>query len=320
MFVFAALIGVFTFHACTHMVAAGDTWVAMACGRHFVNHGVDTVEPFSANSHEAGPTLDDIENWPGWARTLAKPFDLETIQRWHPTGWINQNWLTHTMFYWLSTTIGSEDEPNYNALVYWKYGLYALNALAVFFLARVIGASIPSASAAAAFAMLVGRTFLDIRPAGFANLLVPVFLLALALSVYRNIKYIWLIIPVTVLWANCHGGYIYIFIMLVPFTALHLLSILPKRWTLGICVTLIWLILYVIVHKFMGDDMYRVIQEYANRKEYIPVSMGKDPMLWLIVIVSAIGFTIVKFTKQTPGKAYIFYVAMTVFLVLTKSF
>ena len=42
---------VFTFHACTHMVAAGDTWVAMACGRHFVKHGVETVEPCSANSH-----------------------------------------------------------------------------------------------------------------------------------------------------------------------------------------------------------------------------------------------------------------------------
>ena len=42
---------VFAFHASTHMVAAGDTWVAMACGRHFVNHGVDTIEPFSANSH-----------------------------------------------------------------------------------------------------------------------------------------------------------------------------------------------------------------------------------------------------------------------------
>ena len=41
---FAGML-VFAFHACTHMVAAGDTWVAMACGRHFVNHGVDTVEP-----------------------------------------------------------------------------------------------------------------------------------------------------------------------------------------------------------------------------------------------------------------------------------
>ena len=58
---------IFTFHACTHMVAAGDTWVAMACGRHFVNHGVDTVEPFSANSHKAGPTEEEIATWPNWA-------------------------------------------------------------------------------------------------------------------------------------------------------------------------------------------------------------------------------------------------------------
>jgi hypothetical protein len=41
----------FALHASTHMVGAGDTWVAMACGRHFTNHGVDTNEPFSANSH-----------------------------------------------------------------------------------------------------------------------------------------------------------------------------------------------------------------------------------------------------------------------------
>ncbi|HUW19717.1 MAG TPA: hypothetical protein VMW16_10490, partial [Sedimentisphaerales bacterium] len=55
---------IFALHASTHMVGAGDTWVAMACGRHFLNHGVDTIEPFSANSHKAGPTEQDIERWP----------------------------------------------------------------------------------------------------------------------------------------------------------------------------------------------------------------------------------------------------------------
>ena len=44
------------------MVGAGDTWVALACGRHFVNHGVNTVEPFSANSHQAGPTDEDLKD------------------------------------------------------------------------------------------------------------------------------------------------------------------------------------------------------------------------------------------------------------------
>jgi len=44
--------------------------VAMACGRHFVNHGVNTVEPFSANSHKAGPTAEEVKTWPGWAQSL----------------------------------------------------------------------------------------------------------------------------------------------------------------------------------------------------------------------------------------------------------
>ncbi|MHC4755711.1 MAG: hypothetical protein ACYTBP_11270 [Planctomycetota bacterium] len=61
---------IFACHASTHMVGAGDTWVALACGRHFLNHGVDTVEPFSANSHRAGPTEEDIKTWPRWAQWI----------------------------------------------------------------------------------------------------------------------------------------------------------------------------------------------------------------------------------------------------------
>jgi len=114
---------IFACHACTHMVAAGDTWVAMACGRHFVNHGVDTVEPFSANSHKPGPTPEEVKTWPGWARWITDKVGLETVKKWHPTGWINQNWLTHVIFYWLSTTFGSEENPHFNALVYWKFAI-----------------------------------------------------------------------------------------------------------------------------------------------------------------------------------------------------
>lgn len=53
-------MSIFACRVCTHMVAAGDIWIAMACGRHFANHG---VEPFSANSHSVGPT--EEETWPG---------------------------------------------------------------------------------------------------------------------------------------------------------------------------------------------------------------------------------------------------------------
>ncbi|HPB92454.1 MAG TPA: hypothetical protein P5033_03355, partial [Anaerohalosphaeraceae bacterium] len=197
---------VFGIYGATHMVAAGDTWVALACGRHFAHHGVDTVDPFSFNSHPAGPTEQDIQKWPRWAQILCKPFSLKTIQKWHPTGWINQNWLTHLIFYKLITLSGPEGPYQYNFLVYWKFALYILTAFTVYGVARVLGVGRALSLLAACFSLVVGRTFFDIRPAGFSNFLTPVFFLILALAVYRNIRYIWLLVPLVVFWANVHGG------------------------------------------------------------------------------------------------------------------
>jgi hypothetical protein len=128
---------IFAFHASTHMVGAGDTWVAMACGRHFINHGVDTVEPFSANSHKSGPTADEIRTWPDWAKWIAGKVSPETLKYWHPTGWVNQNWLTHVIFYWLtheSPFADSDDfPPSFNQLVYWKIAIYIIAVICVYF-------------------------------------------------------------------------------------------------------------------------------------------------------------------------------------------
>ena len=143
MAIFWAGIMVFTFHACSHMVAAGDTWVAMACGRHFSNHGVDTVEPFSANSHRPGPTEKELEKFPEWLRPAVKKF--------HPTGWINQNWGTHLMFYTLAKTFGSEGHYNYDMLIVWKFVVNILAVICIYYLGRLIGAEPFLAAVAAAF-------------------------------------------------------------------------------------------------------------------------------------------------------------------------
>ncbi|MBN1457347.1 MAG: hypothetical protein JW912_05810 [Sedimentisphaerales bacterium] len=241
------------FHACTHIVAAGDTWVALACGRHFYNHGVDTVEPFSFNSHKAGPTAEtmkfyskqliqstngkkgltvpikrwwakkagDYENWPDWVKSFSEWM--------HPTGWINQNWGTHLTYYTLAKTFGSEGQYNYNMLIVWKFIVTFLSLICIYKLGRVIGANRYLSAISASFAMFVGRTFIDVRPAVFSNLLVPLFVLILALTVYRNIRYIWLLVPLMVFWCNVHGGYIYIFIMLAPFIGLNLLISIPNQ-------------------------------------------------------------------------------------------
>jgi hypothetical protein len=227
---------IFALHASTHMVGAGDTWVAMACGRHFLNHGVDTVEPFSANSHKPGPTEEDINKWPPAARWIAKTVGLKTVKYWHPTGWVNQNWLTHVIFYWLTHKSPFADAQNhsFNTLVYWKFAVYILTVICVYYTGRLLGVNPLLSAAFACFAMFVGRSFFDIRPAGFSNLLVAVFLLILVLTTYRNILYIWLIVPVVVFWCNVHGGYIYAFIMLVPFVALNLLTSFSRKFFISI--------------------------------------------------------------------------------------
>ncbi len=258
---------IFALHSSTHMVAAGDTWVAMACGRHFINHGVDTVEPFSANSHDPGPTREDVKKWPDWARTITNWVGFDTVKKWHPTGWINQNWLTHVLFYWLThlSPVADADTWCFNTLVYWKFALYILTVICVYYTGRLLGAHPALSAAFACFAMFVGRTFFDIRPAGFSNLLVAVFLLILALTTYRNALYIWLCVPLAVLWCNLHGGYLYIFIIFIPYFLFNLHA-LPKKWTICISSISSWLLLL----------MFNMVKMEA--------SVGR-PFMWISLIV-----------------------------------
>lgn len=242
---------IFAFHACTHMVAAGDTWVAMACGRHFVNHGVDTVEPFSANSHKAGPTEKEIESWPDWARWITEKVGIETVKKWHPTGWVNQNWLTHVIFYSLVPKESYADGMSFpsNALVYWKFTIYIITVACVFYAGVLMGVNPALSAVFSCFAMFIGRSFLDVRPAGFSNVCVAIFILILVLATYRNFLYIWLIVPLGVFWCNAHGGYIYIYIMMIPFIGLHLLACLDKKATIILYNVLAWPVVLVVITK-----------------------------------------------------------------------
>ena len=247
---------IFTFHACTHMVAAGDTWVAMACGRHFVNHGVDTVEPFSANSHKPGPTLEEVQTWPRWAQWITDKVGIETVRKWHPTGWIDQNWLTQVIFYKLVPESSYADGLSFtsNALVYWKFAIYIITIVCVYYTSRLLGVNPSLAAVFSCFALFIGRSFLDIRPAGFSNVLAAVFILILTLSVYKNKLFIWLIVPLTIFWCNVHGGYIYIYIMLIPFIGIHFLQCLNKKWTAIVYNVLAWPFLLIVIRAAIPDE------------------------------------------------------------------
>ncbi len=303
---------IFTFHACTHMVAAGDTWVAMACGRHFVKQGVDTVEPFSAHSHKAGPTEEEIKTWPNWAQWITNKVGTDTVKKWHPTGWINQNWLTHVIFYKLVPESSYADGVSFtsNALVYWKFAIYIITVICVYYTSRLLGVNPALAAVFACFAMFIGRSFLDVRPAGFSNMLVAVFLFVLALTTYRSVLFIWLIVPVAVFWCNVHGGYIYVFIMLVPFVIWHLLMLLPKKWTLSLYCFLAWNALYGLAYKFTGHELLTQIRIYDDWYAYLS----------FLLICGSISITIGKRTKKEVLYSYHIIASVIVFLSLLPRF
>lgn len=287
----------FAFYASTHMVAAGDTWVALACGRHFANHGVDNVEPFSFNSHPAGPSEETLSKFPDWTHGI--------IKKWHPTGWINQNWLTHLIFYEIASWFGSGETYNYNTLVYWKFIVYFLTVICVYATGNLLGAGPVLSAAGACLAMLVGRTFYDIRPAGYSNLLVPAFILVLALTTYRNYRLIWLMVPLVVFWANVHGGYIYSFIMLVPFIGIHILLRLPRRWSICLGFVGLWLVLYLISYKFIHNHNYVQVQELLG-KDVLSSPLLKDKLfiIWLILAAISVLLTVLKNVKSSLFYAY----------------
>ncbi len=295
---------IFSGYACTRMVAAGDTWVAMACGRHFVNHGVDTVEPFSVNSHKAGPTPEQVKTWPAWAQWITNKVGLETVKYWHPTGWVNQNWLTHVIFYKLTTALGSEANPYYDALVLWKFGIYIIAAVCLYYTARIYGVHPALAAVSVCFAMVIGRTFFDIRPAGFSNLLVAVLILILALASYKNVLYVWLLVPLVIFWSNVHGGYIYAFIVLIPFVGWHAMMNLPRRWMLATYGILTWLVLCAMGNRF------------THREYLTPISLGHDVLFYLTLATIAGSIALARSRKVSDSALVAYHVVASCVLFL----
>jgi len=224
--VIAAAMLISAFYSITHMAGAADTYKALAAGRYYIDYGVSTTDPFSRNSLRPGPTAEQIRHWPEPARRLADKAGLETIQYWYPTGWINQNWLAGVLFYWLAylSPIADAQQLSFNSLVYLKFALYLLTVICIYLAARTMRAGAFLSALFACFSIFVGRTFFNIRPADFTNLCTAVFILILALTTYRNSLYIWLFIPLVVVWSNLHGGFMYAFAALTLFTIMHIVA------------------------------------------------------------------------------------------------
>ena len=198
------------------------------------------------------------------------------------------------IFYRLTTALGSETEPYYDALVLWKFAIYILAAIALYATARIYGVHPVLAAIFVCFGMVIGRSFFDIRPAGFSNLLVAVLILILALASYRNALYIWLLVPLVIFWSNVHGGYVYAFIVLVPFLAWHAIMNLPRRWMIAAYSVLLWLVLGAMGNRF------------SHHEHLTAIPLGHDVLFYLTL--AAIGGSIaLSYRGKVKDEALIAY-------------
>ncbi len=188
-----ALLLVALTYATVHMNTLADTWISLAGGRQIVAHGVDDSDPFSFNSRpSARQSLPaDASRW-------------QRLRAWaFPTGWINQNWLSHVVLYGVHSLGGD------NALLAWKILLYAAVATVLLVSAGARGAPLAVAATAAAGALAASREYLEIRAQDHTNLVATIVMLVLALAARRDRRWLWTLPPIFTVWANLHGGFVF---------------------------------------------------------------------------------------------------------------
>jgi hypothetical protein len=200
--------------------------------------------------------------------------------------------------------LGSEAKPYYDALVLWKFAIYILAAVALYFTARIYGVNRALAVMAVCFALFIGRSFFDVRPAGFSNLLVAVLILVFALTSYKNALYIWLIVPLTVFWANVHGGYIYVFLAIIPFIVWHLLMNLPRKWMITAYSILLWLVLYGLANRVF------------HYEGLTPVPVGEDALFYLTLLAIAGSVALAVFRQIRDSSVITYNTAVSCVLFL----
>ncbi len=183
------ILAIAALYAATPMAQALDTWTALACGRHVAAHGVDDADPFAFASRPQGGSS------------------------WHPTGWINQNWLTHLLLYVVVQAFGT------GALAVLRVVVYGGVAIGLFAAQRLAGVRELTAASVVALALLLARPTLEVRPQDFTNLLVAMELVVLAAWTHRSSRLLWLAVPLFALWSNLHGGFVFGFILLLVVAA-----------------------------------------------------------------------------------------------------
>ncbi|MCK5271545.1 MAG: hypothetical protein KAJ52_03170, partial [Sedimentisphaerales bacterium] len=182
-------------HSADEIVGGGDTWVAMECGRFQVN-------PWAMNHpgrtwqmrllDKFGIHITNKDPYSAASRAYI-PGDHENF------GWVNQNWLTHVMFYKMKTAFGGDwrgPQKGELLIVIYKFLQAVLTALFAYWAARVLGAHPLLAGAAAAFGILISRSFVDLRANVSTIFFASIMIFLLALWRERRYRLLLWMIPV----------------------------------------------------------------------------------------------------------------------------
>ena len=205
------LVIVAALQSANRSVGGGDTWVAMANGRY-------TMGPWAAEQENRTVQM-KVLDWFGIHMTKQDYMGAMT-RDYIPGdetefGWVNQNWLTHVMFYNMREAWGE------NSIVVYKLIQAILTALFAFWAARKLGAHPILAAATVVFGMLLSRSFIDLRPNQSTIFYAAAMMLVLAHWIKGRPRAILWLIPIMIMWSNVHGGFIYALMVLAVVLAGH---------------------------------------------------------------------------------------------------
>ena len=204
---FAILVIVFSYlfvifsalHSADKPVGGGDTWVAMALGRY-------TLGPWATHDNNRTMQMKILDafgihmTWDDPISANSRPY-VKGVKGCE--GWVNQNWLSHVMFYKLKTTCGE------GSIVIYKFIQAILTALFAFWAARALKVNYFLAAVCASFGVLLARSYIDMRPNITTIFMAIIMIYLLFRWKAGHPKSILWLFPLMIIWSNVHGGFIY---------------------------------------------------------------------------------------------------------------
>lgn len=196
--------------------------------------------------------------------------------------WLPMEWLFQVILYWFISLFGFFSYKIFIGI----FGVLQVFALYIL-LRRGLNLNILSAVSASAFYTLATYPFLVARPQLISSIFFITELYILILYVVRDKNYLYLLLPITYLWANLHASIIlniflfiaYIFVCILNFYKSKSKNIdwLRKAKTLGLYVVAVFLVSVLPPQGFM---QFKVLSQFVKYRELVVHSISEWAPLW----------------------------------------